>query len=69
MQIDKNKLDNKSLIESLFKDIEEKLKFHIVNKYYTDTYFIIEDEENSICEFNIKEIPRIQIWYMEYLQI
>lgn len=48
---------NKELIELAFKQIERETGFHIIDKHYTDTYFVFEDDKDSICEFHIKEIP------------
>lgn len=54
------KLSNKELIESVFIQIEE-LGFHVKDKEYGDTYFLFKGNEDSICQFHIKEIPRISI--------
>ena len=50
-------LTNKELIESAFNQIERDTGFHIINKNYHSSYFIFEDEKDSICNFHIKEIP------------
>lgn len=48
---------NKRLIESLFSQLESEYGYIISNKEYSDTYFVISDEADSICEFEIKQIP------------
>lgn len=60
------RLKNRELIEDLFKNIES-LGYTIKNKNYGDSYFLFEGEENSICHFNIKEIPRFKfaIWSLD----
>lgn len=50
-------LTNKELIEDAFKQIEKETSFHIINKQYMTTYFVFEDDNESICHFHIKEIP------------
>lgn len=55
--IDTMNYSNKELIESLFKQIENDLGYHVINKRYGNCYFVYEDEEDSICHFKIKEIP------------
>lgn len=58
------KLSNKELIESVFAQIENKLGFHIKDKKYGDTYFVFEGNKDSICQFHIKEIPRISFRFL-----
>lgn len=53
------KLSNKELMESAFTQIEKDLGFHIKDKEYGNTYFIFEGNDDSVCHFHIKEIPRI----------
>ena len=49
---------NRKLIESLFKQIERDLGYHIVDEQYGNCYFIIESKEpDTICHFHIKELP------------
>ena len=49
---------NRKLIESLFKQIERNLGYHIVDEQYGNCYFIIESKEpDTICHFHIKELP------------
>lgn len=49
---------NRKLIESLFKQIEKDLGYHIVDKEFGNCYFIIESKEpDTICHFHIKELP------------
>lgn len=50
------KLDNKALMENLLLSIKN-LGYHITDVKLGNTYFIMEDEDNSICHFKIKEIP------------
>jgi len=50
-------LSNKQLIESALKHIEKETGLHIKDKTYGNTYFVIEDDVNTICNFHIKEIP------------
>lgn len=59
----KNANKNKKLIESLFKEIE-KLGYHIINKQYTNHYFVFEYGSDTICSFKIKEIKgyRFGLW-------
>lgn len=58
------KLSNKELIESAFAQIENELGFHIKDKKYGDTYFVFEGNKDSICQFHIKEIPRISFRFL-----
>lgn len=54
----KNISKNRKLIESLFKQIENDLGYHIVDEQYGNCYFIIESKEpDTICHFHIKELP------------
>ena len=54
-----SKSRNRKLIESLFKQIEKELGYHIVDKQFGNCYFIVESKEpDSICDFHIKELPR-----------
>lgn len=54
----KNISKNRKLIESLFKQIENNLGYHIVNKEFGNCYFIVESKEpDTICHFHIKELP------------
>lgn len=49
---------NRKLIESLFKQIERDLGYHIVDEQYGNCYFIVESKEpDTICHFHIKELP------------
>lgn len=49
---------NRKLIESLFKQIEKELGYHIVDKQFGNCYFIVESKEpDTICHFHIKELP------------
>lgn len=49
---------NRKLIESLFKQIEKDLGYHIVDEQYGNCYFIVESKEpDTICHFHIKELP------------
>ena len=50
------KLNNRELVESVFKQIEQE-GFHPIDIVYGDSYFLFEDQENSICHFHIKEVP------------
>lgn len=53
-----SKSRNRKLIESLFKQIENDLGYHIVDEQYGNCYFIIESKEpDTICHFHIKELP------------
>lgn len=53
-----SKSRNRKLIESLFKQIEKELGYHIVDKQFGNCYFIIESKEpDTICHFHIKELP------------
>lgn len=53
-----SKSRNRKLIESLFKQIEKDLGYHIVDEQYGNCYFIIESKEpDTICHFHIKELP------------
>lgn len=53
-----NKSRNRKLIESLFKQIEKELGYHIVDKQFGNCYFIVESKEpDTICHFHIKELP------------
>lgn len=58
------KLSNKELMESAFTQIEKDLGFHIKDKEYGNTYFIFEGNDDSICQFHIKEIPRISFCFL-----
>lgn len=51
------KLSNKQLIESALDYIITETNYTIYDIHYDDTYFVIKDERNSICQFKIKEIP------------
>lgn len=54
-----SKSRNRKLIESLFKQIEKELGYHIVDKQFGNCYFIVESKEpDTICHFHIKELPR-----------
>lgn len=49
---------NRKLIESLFKQIEKDLGYHIVDEQFGNCYFIVESKEpDTICHFHIKELP------------
>lgn len=53
-----SKSRNRKLIESLFKQIEKDLGYHIVDEQYGNCYFIVESKEpDTICHFHIKELP------------
>lgn len=53
-----SKSRNRKLIESLFKQIEKDLGYHIVDEQYGNCYFIVESKEpDTICHFYIKELP------------
>lgn len=53
-----SKSRNRKLIESLFKQIEKELGYHIVDKQFGNCYFIVESKEpDTICYFHIKELP------------
>lgn len=53
-----SKSRNRKLIESLFKQIEKELEYHIVDKQFGNCYFIVESKEpDTICHFHIKELP------------
>lgn len=53
-----SKSRNRKLIESLFKQIEKGLGYHIVDEQYGNCYFIVESKEpDTICHFHIKELP------------
>lgn len=53
-----SKSRNRKLIESLFKQIEKELGYHIVDKQFGNCYFIVESKESdTICHFHIKELP------------
>lgn len=52
-----SKSRNRKLIESLFKQIEKDLGYHIVDKQFGNCYFIVESKEpDTICHFHIKEL-------------
>lgn len=52
-----SKSRNRKLIESLFKQIEKELGYHIVDKQFGNCYFIVESKEpDTICHFHIKEL-------------
>ena len=51
---------NKDLIEIAFKQIEKETRFHIINKEYNDDEYTEKADQNTICEFHIKEIPGIR---------
>lgn len=55
---------NKQLIESFLETLENDLNITILNTGYGNSYFIFEGEDNSICEFYIKEIPgfKFGVW-------
>ena len=55
---------NKELIESFLETLENDLNITILNTGYGNSYFIFEGEDNSICEFYIKEIPgfKFGVW-------
>lgn len=53
-----SKSRNRKLIESLFKQIEKDLGYHIVDEQYGNCYFIVESKEpDTLCHFHIKELP------------
>lgn len=53
-----SKSRNRKLIESLFKQIEKELGYHIIDKQFGNCYFIVESKEpDTICHFHIKELP------------
>lgn len=58
------KLSNRELMESAFAQIENDLGFHIKDKNYGDTYFVFKGNEDSICHFHIKEIPRFSFCFL-----
>lgn len=55
---------NKELIESFLETLENDLNITILNTGYGNSYFVFEGEDNSICEFYIKEIPgfKFGVW-------
>ena len=55
---------NKDLIEIAFEQIEKETGFHIINKEYNDDEYTEKVDQNTICEFYIKEIPgfRFAFW-------
>lgn len=62
--------DHKQLMESAFKAIEEESDLHIIDKNYTDTYYVFESKDaNTICNFKIKEIPNFMFsfWHVSRL--
>lgn len=61
-------MTNKELMESAFKAIEN-LGFHITDKQYNNICFFFEGEENSICEFHIKEIPRFRFAFWKVTRL
>lgn len=61
-------MTNRELMESAFKAIEN-LGFHILDKQYNDTYFFFEGENDSICEFHIKEIPRFRFAFWKITRL
>ena len=53
-----SKSRNRKLVESLFKQIENDLGYHIIDTQYGNCYFIVESKEpDTICHFHIKELP------------
>jgi hypothetical protein len=51
------KLSNKELVESAFRQIEDDIGFHIIDVEFMNSYSVFGGEDNSICQFHIKEIP------------
>lgn len=51
-------LTNKELMESALAEIED-LGYHIIKPVLGNSYFIFEGDDNTICHFFIKEIPRV----------
>ena len=58
------KLTNKELVESAFKSIENE-GFHITDVVFGNSYFLFGGENDSICHFHIREIPRISVCFLE----
>lgn len=55
-------LSNRELIDSLLNEIEVNMGYHILDKTFSNCYFLIEsDEPDTVCHFHIKEIPRFSI--------
>ena len=55
---------NKEYIEDFLNTIENEFNINCINRRYNNGYFIIEYGKNSVCKFNIKEIPEFTfgIW-------
>ena len=51
-------LTNKELMESVLQMIRD-LGYTVKNEIMGNSYFLFEGEENSVCWFYIKEIPRV----------
>ena len=60
-----SKLSNKELMESALSAIKG-MGFTPIDVSYGNTYFCFEGEDDSICHFHIKEIPRFFICILEY---
>ena len=58
------KLTNKELIESAFNGIEKE-GFHIIERVFGNSYLLFGGEDDSICHFHIREIPRISVCFLE----
>ena len=58
------KLSNKNLINAVLKQITN-FGYNIKDIAFSDTYFVMEADKDSICQFRIKEIPRFFICTMD----
>ena len=54
------KLTNKKLMISALNAIRD-LGYTVLDDVYGNSYFVFDGENDSICHFKIKEIPRVFI--------
>ena len=54
------KLTNKKLMISALNAIRD-LGYTVLDDVYGNSYFVFDGEDDSICHFKIKEIPRVFI--------
>lgn len=60
--MNRRNLSSRELINSLLNEIEVDMGYHILDKTFSNYYFVMEsDEPDTVCHFHIKEIPRFSV--------
>lgn len=59
------RLTNKKLMISALNAIRD-LGYTVLDDVYGNSYFVFDGENDSICHFKIKEIPRFSICILVY---